>query len=356
MKAIKTEGWGPRLLLLLVLCIVGVSASTSPWHLGLLLGLAVGTLAIVIETRFVRLPMVDAVYMLVGAATGIGLGLLVMLLLRLGNVRLGAVGGIDPFLLIPLALGYAFAQVAFAKVPRAPGVPGRETVAPSHAARATATLVDMSSIIDGRVADLVLVGLLSGPFVVPASVKPALETLMKSKDMVQRGRARRGLETLERLEEAAGKSGGVEYRDFGDPEKETFRILDWLRREHASLVSSEVTMLDTAAREGNKVIRLDEVGAAARAVVLPGERVHVKPVRRGRNQGQAVGYLNDGTMIVVEDGEEFLGKMVEAVAHTTFRASGGTMVFSRIASQPEEDLRESVPEPAAAGTGDDEAD
>ncbi|HRY61487.1 MAG TPA: hypothetical protein P5266_04755, partial [Candidatus Fermentibacter sp.] len=68
------------------------------------------------------------------------------------------------------------------------------------------------------------------------------------------------------------------------------------------------------------------------------------------------GYLNDGTMIVVEDGEEFLGKMVEAVAHTTFRASGGTMVFSRIASQPEEDLRESVPEPAAAGTGDDEAD
>jgi len=237
---VKTEGWGPRLLLLLVLCVVGVSASTSDWRLGLLLGLAAGIAAIVIETKFVKLPVIDVVYTMVGAAAGIGIGLLLMLVLRLGNVRLGSEDGVDLFLLIPLALGYAFAQVAFAKVPRASGAPGRETVVPSYV-RTAATLVDQSSIIDGRVADLALVGLLTGPFVVPASIRPALENLMKSKDIIQRGRARRGLETLERLEEAAGKSGGVEYRDFGDPEKESFRILDWLKRESASPLSSAGT-------------------------------------------------------------------------------------------------------------------
>lgn len=351
----KTEGWGPRLLLLLVLCVVGVSASTSDWRLGLLLGLAAGIAAIVIETKFVKLPVIDVVYTMVGAAAGIGTGLLLMLVLRLGNVRLGSEDGVDLFLLIPLALGYAFAQVAFAKVPRAAGAPGRETAVPSYV-RTAATLVDQSSIIDGRVADLALVGLLTGPFVVPASIRPALENLMKSKDIIQRGRARRGLETLERLEEAAGKSGGVEYRDFGDPEKESFRILDWLKRESASLVSGDSAMLDTAAREGNKVIRLDEVGAAARAIVLPGEKVRLKPVRKGRNQGQAIGYLNDGTMVVVEDGEEFIGKTIDAVAHTTFRASGGTMVFSRIAQHPEDEMHEVPVDAGPVEQGEDDSD
>lgn len=349
----KTEGWGPRLLLLLVLCIVGVSASTSDWRLGLLLGLAVGLVAILIETRFVRLPILDAVYTLIGGAAGVGLGLLAMLLLRLGNVSLGRSGGVDPFLLIPLALGYAFAQVAYAKVPRAAGAPGRETVIQSSS---KGLLVDQASIIDGRVADLVLVGLLTGPFVVPASVKTSLEAQLKSKDIVQRGRARRGLETLERLEEAAGKSGGIEYRDFGDPEKENLRILDWLKRERASLISSDTALLDTASREGNKVIRLDEVGAAARSVILPGERVRLKPVRRGRNQGQAIGYLNDGTMVVVEDGEEFIGKSVDAVAHTTFRASGGTMVFSRIAPQSDDEQHDISADTAPVETREDESD
>jgi len=115
-------------------------------------------------------------------------------------------------------------------------------------------------------------------------------------------------------------------------------------------------MLDTAAREGNKVIRLDEVGAAARAIVLPGEKVRLKPVRKGRNQGQAIGYLNDGTMVVVEDGEEFIGKTIDAVAHTTFRASGGTMVFSRIAQHPEDEMHEVPVDAGPVEQGEDDSD
>jgi uncharacterized protein YacL len=328
----KTEGWGARILLLLVLCLVGVSAVHLKIGTGLGLAIGIGALAIAVEALFVKLPIEDVIYTVVGATAGLLLGLLVMLLLRLGNVRIGSPEGTDPLLMIPLALGYAFAHVSLVRG-RKLGVfkAGEEA-----AMKVSPTLVDLSAIVDGRVADMVIAGLLSGPFVMPAGVRPSLEAMMKSKDIVQRGRARRGIETLERLEEAAGKSGGIESVDFGEGERERYRMLDWLRKERCTLLSADRDFLDMSSREGSRVIRLDEVGAATRSVVLPGEKLRLKPVRRGKNSGQAVGYLNDGTMIVVEDGEEQIGKMVEAVAHTTFRASGGTMVFARLAQQEEE--------------------
>ncbi len=331
----KTEGWSGRILFLLVLCLVGVSA--YDWRIALL-GLAVGLVAIAIEARFVRLPMVEIVYTTIGAAAGVGLGILAMLMLHLGNIRPGREEAADPLLMIPLALGYAFSQVALAKA-RKPGQAGREAV--TEAARSS-VLVDESAIVDGRIADMVLIGLLSGPFVVPSSARPAFELQLKSRDIVQRGRARRGLETLERLEEAAGRSGGIQDRDFGDPDRERLRMLDWLKRESATLVSADPAFLDMASREGSRVIRLDEVGAATRSVILPGEKLRMKPIKRGRNQGQAVGYLADGTMVVVEDGEEHINRNIEAVAHTTFRASGGTMVFARVTGGEDEPREEPV--------------
>ena len=185
--------------------------------------------------------------------------------------------------------------------------------------------------IDGRIADMVQAGIFTGPFVLSASITPGIESMAKSKDMVKRGRARRGTEVLERLEEAAVNTGGLEFVDFGDRDREQFRILEWLRRENATLLSSDTKLLDMAEREGNRVIRLEEVGPAAKQVVLPGEKLTLKLIRKGRNPGQGIGFLSDGTMVVVEEGDTLIGKEVKAIAHTTFRASGGTMVFSRVA-------------------------
>jgi len=346
----KTEGWGARILLLLVLCIVGVSAVHLRIGIGLGLAVGIGVLAIAIEALFVKIPIEDAVYSIVGATAGLLLGLLAMLILRLGNVRLGAPGGADPLLMIPLALGYALAHVSLVRGRRL-GI--LKPVAESVPA-VTPLLLDISAIVDGRVADMVVAGLLTGPFLVPASVKPALEGMLKSKDIIQRGRARRGTETLERLEEAAGHSGGVETRDFGEGEREQYRILDWLRKEKCTLLSADSDLLDMVSREGSRVIRLDEVGPATRAVVLPGERLKLKPVRKGKNSGQAVGYLNDGTMVVVEDGEEHIGKNIEVTAHTTFRATGGTMVFGRLAQQADEESPQEQAQPEGPGQSDED--
>ncbi len=322
----KTTGWEARILFLVALGLVGTLAFEGLW-MGLL-GLAIGIVAILLEGLFTRLPANELVYIVVGAAAGLIFGLLLILVLRFGNVTLTSTeGGADPMLLIPIALGYVMAHVALVKGRKLGLLKSAKEVVDSTP---SPLLIDLSAVIDGRIADLVQAGLFTGPFVLTASIKPSLESLAKSKDMVKRGRARRGTEVLERLEEAAVKTGELEYRDFGDREREQFRMLEWLRKENATLLSSDTKLLDIAEREGNRVVRLEEVAPAAKQVVLPGEKLTFRLIRKGRNPGQGIGFLNDGTMVVVEEGDSLIGKEVNVMAHTTFRASGGTMVFSRI--------------------------
>jgi uncharacterized protein YacL len=323
----KTSGWEVRVLFILVLGLLGTFAfdgfSPSPWY-GLT-GLGIGIIAVFLQITFVKIPADEIVYTTVGAIIGLIAGILVMLALRMGHLP-DPESGVTPLVMVPFAFAYVFGHVAFTKGKKL----GLMQNASESESAATPMLVDLSAIIDGRVADMMLAGLIRGPFILPASIKNQLEEMSDSTDIIERGRARRGMETLERLEEAAGNSGGLEFRDFGKPERERFRMLEYLRREKVSLLSSDRDVMDIAIKEGNHVINLEEVGPAARPVTLPGEILSIRLVRKGRNPKQAVGFMDDGTMIVVESAEETIGNIVEVQAHTTFRSSGGTMVFARL--------------------------
>jgi len=323
----KLSGWEVRVLFILVLGLLGTFAfdgfSPSPWY-GLT-GLVIGLIAVGLQMLFVKIPADEIIYVTVGALIGLVAGILVLLALRLAQVSLAG-GGVSPLVMIPFAFCYVFGHVAFTKGKKL----GLMNVKEEKELTATPVLVDISAVIDGRIADMVIAGLIRGPFILPASIKNRLEELNDSEDIIERGRGRRGLETLERLEEAAGNSGGLEYRDFGKQERERFKMLEFLRKESVSLLSSEDEVLDIAEKEGNHVINLSEVGPAARPVILPGEVVSLRLLRKGRNPKQAVGFTEDGTMVVVEEAEDKIGNTVDVQAHTTFRSSGGTMVFARL--------------------------
>lgn len=124
----------------------------------------------------------------------------------------------------------------------------------------------------------------------------------------------------------------MEYKDFGEGEREKHRILEWLRKEKTCLLSADSEMCDVAQREGIRVINMADVGPAAREVVLPGDTVTVRIQKKGRTASQGVGFLSDGTMVVVDEAGDSIGQDVAVCAHTTFRASGGTMVFCRLAT------------------------
>jgi uncharacterized protein YacL len=324
----KISGWEVRVLFILVLGLLGTFAfegfSPSPWY-GLT-GLGIGILAVALQMIFVKVPADELIYTTVGAIIGLIAGILVLLALKLaGFPPEGA--GVTPIVMVPFALSYVFGHVAFTKGKKLGLMQKTEE---SDAPQKNPVLVDLSAMVDGRVADMVLAGLIRGPFILASSLKSRLEDMIDSEDIIERGRGRRGMETLERLEEAAGNSGGIEYRDFGKPERERFRMLEFLRKENVSLLSSETELLDIAVKEGNHVINLEEVGPAARPVILPGEIISLRLVRKGRNPRQAVGFTEDGTMVVVEEAEEIIGNTADVQAHTTFRSSGGTMVFARL--------------------------
>lgn len=333
----KISGWEIRVLFILVLGLLGTFAfdgfSPSPWF-GLA-GIGIGLIAVLLQMAFVRLPADEIIYTTVGAITGLVSGILIIVALRMGNLIMGE-SGVTPLVMIPFVFAYIFGHVALTK--------GKKldlfcSVEKSDIVN-TPVLVDMSAVIDGRVADLVLAGLVRGPFILPDSIKMNLEDMSNSEDIIERGRGRRGTETLERLEETAGKSGGLEFRDFGKPEKERFRMLDLLSKKGVSLLSSDKDILDIAIKEGNHVINLEEVGPASRPITLPGEVLSLKMIRKGRNPKQAVGFMDDGTMIVVEGAEDKIGDTIEVQAHTTFRSSGGTMVFARLQQNENDSIQE----------------
>lgn len=322
------KGWEVRIIFILALGLAGTLASGN-LVMGFI-GLGIGIIATVLERMIVNISADKIIYITTGSTIGLVVGILFILVLNIGIQDENREGWSDLLVLIPVALAYVFAVVAVNKGRKLDLITLEESETESWT---MPVLVDLSAAVDGRIADLVLAGLFPGPFVLPSSVKAQIDEMQKGRNIVKRGRARRATETIQRLEEAVGKAGGlVEYKDFGEGEREKHRILEWLRKEKTCLLSADSEMCDVAQREGIRVINMADVGPAAREVVLPGDTVTVRIQKKGRTASQGVGFLSDGTMVVVDEAGDSIGQDVAVCAHTTFRASGGTMVFCRLAT------------------------
>ena len=331
------KGWEVRILFILALGLAGTLAGTITANedfmskTGLLMGLVglgIGVVAAILERMIVKVSADRLVYTVVGSVVGLITGILIIFVLKIGIHNQESLWS-NLLVLIPVALAYVFAVAALNKGRKYELIAAEEESGPQWN---MPVLVDLSAAVDGRVADLSLAGLLPGPFSIPLSVKHSIDEMQKGRNIVMRGRARRATETIQRLEEAVGKSGGLmEYRDFGEGEREKHRMLEWLRKEKICLLSGDAEMADTAEREGIRVIRLSDVGPASREVVLPGDSFMLKIQKKGRTASQGLGFLSDGTMVVIDEAGDMIGKDIQVTAHTTFRAKGGTMVFGKIA-------------------------
>lgn len=192
--------------------------------------------------------------------------------------------------------------------------------------RGPGKVLDTSAIIDGRVADVVRAGFLEGPFLVPRSVLRELQAIADSPDPLRRARGRRGLEVLHRLQEDSQAVQVVEDDGDGDVDERVVRVA---RAARASVVTTDFNLNRVAQLQGVRVLNLNDLAAALRPVVLPGEELTVHLLREGKEPGQGVGYLEDGTMVVVEGGKPLVGTTVEAVVTGVLQTSAGRMVFAR---------------------------
>ncbi|HEX4124619.1 MAG TPA: TRAM domain-containing protein [Tepidisphaeraceae bacterium] len=198
-------------------------------------------------------------------------------------------------------------------------------------------LLDSSVLIDGRIVDIAGTGILESRLIVPTFVLEELQTVADSADRLKRNRGRRGLDIVAALR----KLPKVEISVFESPplprSEESNgglgvdkRLTQLAKDLNARILSNDSNLNKVAALNGVDVININELGNALKPVVLPGERLTVEIVRPGEEAGQGVGYLSDGTMVVVEQARELLGRPVEVTVSRALQTSAGRMIFGRL--------------------------
>ncbi|MSU28346.1 MAG: TRAM domain-containing protein [Pedosphaera sp.] len=189
-------------------------------------------------------------------------------------------------------------------------------------------LLDTSVIIDGRIADLIEARFLEGIVVVPSFILKELQLIADSADPLRRARGRRGLDMLARLQR--NKANEVKIHDAEVPEEtETdAKLIRLAKSLHACLYTNDHNLGKVAELQSVKHVNLNELAAALKPVILPGEVLTLKIVREGKDKGQGVGYLSDGTLVVVNNAQKFIGHSIEVQVISLLQSPTGTMAFA----------------------------
>ncbi len=190
-------------------------------------------------------------------------------------------------------------------------------------------ILDTSAIIDGRIVDLCRTNFLEGRLNVPYFVLKELQSIADSKDSSKRNRGKRGLEVLEDLRSDPRIKLKVIEKDYSEiPDVDT-KIVTLAKEIKAKIITTDFNLTKIAQLQGVKVLNLNDLSNALKPIALPGEELKLQVIREGKEDGQGVGYLDDGTMVVVEDGEKFIGKEIKVSVTGTIQTSAGRIIFTR---------------------------
>jgi len=196
-------------------------------------------------------------------------------------------------------------------------------------------LLDTSVLIDGRIFAIVAAGVFESQLIVPRFVLVELQQVADSPDKLKRARGRRGLEVLAKLQQ----SPRADLITYDSPARETDvgvdqRLITLAKETEARLITTDYNLAKVAELAGVSVVNINELVTSLKPEALPGERVTVKIVKPGESAGQGVGYLDDGTMVVIEQGRQYVGQEVEFSVTNTVQTSAGKMIFGRMGDHP----------------------
>ena len=193
----------------------------------------------------------------------------------------------------------------------------------------TAKVLDTSAIIDGRIADICKTGFLEGTLLVPSFVLAELQRIADSSDSLKRNRGRRGLEILNRMQKEGGVTIKVYDQDFEDLADVDTKIVRLARLLGAKVVTNDFNLNKVAELYGVSVLNINDLSNAIKPIVLPGEEMLVHLIKDGKEFGQGIGYLEDGTMVVVDGGRPHIGEDLEIMVTSVLQTSAGRMIFGK---------------------------
>jgi uncharacterized protein YacL len=271
-------------------------------------------------------------------ALGVGAVIVGLLMGLLVGVPLSALGGVLGALLPPAAaITLALVMLWATLYKRDVLVPVISSVLPGARTRMgpQEVVIDTSAVIDGRIVDIGRTGFILGTLVVPRFVLDELQRIADSPDAIRRNRGRRGLEMLAALQRDSLSPVIVSEADYPEIGEVDAKLVAYARDASAAILTNDFNLNRVAELQGIRVLNINELANAVKAVVHPGEEMTVKVIQEGKEPGQGVGYLEDGTMIVVEGGGRYMEKDVAITVTRVLQTVAGRMIFAQPREAPQ---------------------
>jgi uncharacterized protein YacL len=189
-------------------------------------------------------------------------------------------------------------------------------------------ILDTSVIIDGRIADISETGFIEGTLVIPQFVLQELVYIADSSDSLRRARGKRGLDILNKLQKQVNVDVNIVDQDFPKIKEVDAKLIALAKKINGKIITNDFNLNKVAELQGITSLNVNQLATAIRPVVLPGELMNVYIQREGKELGQGVAYLDDGTMVVVENGRKYLGKNIEVIVNSVLQTTAGRMIFT----------------------------
>lgn len=273
-----------------------------------------------IDGHFRSTPALDLLFGILGLILGL---LVAFLLSRLfAALNIPVVSTVLSVLLYLLCgtFGYRFGETRRGEIMHGTAAVGAERP----------KVLDTSVIIDGRVLDICRTGFIEGRIVIPEFVLRELRHIADSADAAKRSRGRRGLDIIKEMQKEFDGRVCIDGSDFSDVDEVDLKLLRLADALGGVLVTNDYNLNKVASVQNTPVLNINELANAVKPVLLPGEELRLTVLREGKEQGQGVGFLADGTMVVVDGGKRYIGESVDLQVTSSLQTAAGRLIFARI--------------------------
>lgn len=289
-----------------------------------------------VEEGLVKIPVIDLLFGTIGLILGLLVAYLINISLQEFSLKL--VSEIIP-LFLTIIIGYLGFQVGFRRREEFMNLltiskkdktkKDDEQASEQEKNKLKPKILDTSVIIDGRIADICQTKFLEGTIVIPQFVLEELQHIADSSDVLKRNRGRRGLDILNRIQKELKADVEIYDGDFEDIQEVDSKLVKLAQKMDGVVVTNDFNLNKVCDFQGVEVLNINDLANAVKPVVLPGEELVVQVIKDGKEQRQGIAYLDDGTMIVVEEGRDHIGKTIEVLITSVLQTSAGRMIFAK---------------------------
>ncbi len=302
---------------------------------GALAGVVLGYLIIKLEEKLKEIPLKDLIGTLIGITIGLSVANLFISKLLLTHAKDVPIT-LPIYVLLYFVMGYLGFRIGEKKSHTLDlsKVPLFHRMEASEGNK----VLDTSTIIDGRIADICETGFLEGTLVIPQFVLYEIQHIADLQDPVKKTRGRRGLEILHRLQKQTSVKVKIVDYDFPKLKDVDSKLIALAKNVNGKIVTNDFNLTKVAELQAIEVLNLNELVTALKPAVLPAEQMTIRIIKEGKEYGQGIGYLDDGTMVVVDDARKLLGKTVDVVVTSLLQTSSGRMIFAKLKEQAEKEF------------------